>query len=346
MRRRDSLPSRWAPRDPVAREVRFEDTSPRIAALRRKLDQDKAEEIAFHRRMQVTAASGAGGAVVVGAGCAGVGFLAGGAVGTALGFLPALLTFGLSVPLGAALGAGCGMATGGALGGTAGFAGAAAIGYGASAQKDPNGSLLTMRLEAACSRITYRAAGFSRCAVAKVSGGFAALRGKVQPHVGALEAQVVSILGSTKAKIHAAAGAAWANMADFSSDKDVQVAAASACGGALVLGTGAAATGLVAGSAIGAAVGLVPAILTFGLSVPIGAFLGGSCGLATGTVVGGTTGAAAGAGGYCAYKRRSAICRSTRSLADTALTSARRFHKAMLSLAKQLELRPEFAGSA
>lgn len=310
----------------MVRERGFEDDSPRIAALRRALAMAKAEEVDFHRRMKVTAASGAGGAVVIGAGGAGVGFLAGGAVGAAVGVLPALFTFGLSIPLGAAVGAGCGMATGGALGGTAGFAGAAAIGYNASAQQDPNGTLFKMRFEAACSSATYRAHCLTRWTAAQAFGANAALRRQLQRYVDPLGAQVAPILAAVKGNIRAIVRAALAKMVNFTSDKDVRAAAASALGGAAVLGAGAAATGLVAGGAIGAVVGLVPAVFTCGLSIPAFAVLGGSCGFATGTAMGGTTGAAAGAGGYCAYKRRSAICSSTRSLAQTALSSARRFH--------------------
>merc|ERR1740123_1668039 len=58
------------------------------------------------RTTQVVAASGLGGAVLVGAGGAGAGLLAGGAAGAAIGLVPALFTFGLSIPIGAGLLAG------------------------------------------------------------------------------------------------------------------------------------------------------------------------------------------------------------------------------------------------
>lgn len=86
-----------------------------------------------------------------------------------------------------------------------------------------------------------------------------------------------------------------------------KAAIASAAGGAVVLGTGGGATGLATGGAVGAAVGLVPALFTFGLSVPLFAAVGGGCGLVVGTTVGGTTGAVAGAGGYCLFKRYAAL---------------------------------------
>merc|ERR1712216_568909 len=62
---------------------------------------------------------------------------------------------------------------------------------------------------------------------------------------------------------------------------------------------------LVAGGAIGAACGVVPALFTFGLSIPVGAVLGGAAGLCMGTVAGGTVGlVGGGAAGRWAYKHR------------------------------------------
>lgn len=47
-----------------------------------------------------------------------------------------------------------------------------------------------------------------------------------------------------------------------------------------------AAAGLAAGTVVGAAVGIIPAIFTFGLSIPIGAAIGASAGVLTGSAVG------------------------------------------------------------
>merc|ERR1719296_29528 len=95
---------------------------------------------------------------------------------------------------------------------------------------------------------------------------------------------------------------------EAAADRGVQVAAASAVGGGVVVGAGGAATGFVAGGALGAAVGILPALFTFGLSIPLGAALGAGCGVAVGGAVGGTTGfAGAGAIGYGAYTKRAEI---------------------------------------
>mmetsp|Transcript_17615 Transcript_17615/g.53422 ORF Transcript_17615/g.53422 Transcript_17615/m.53422 type:complete len:231 (-) Transcript_17615:111-803(-) len=88
-------------------------------------------------------------------------------------------------------------------------------------------------------------------------------------------------------------------------DGKVQVTAASAVGGAMVLGTGGAVTGLLTGGAAGAACGLAPALFTFGLSIPLGAAVGSGAGLCVGTVIGGTVGlVGGGAAGYCACSLR------------------------------------------
>merc|ERR1719330_2170135 len=79
--------------------------------------------------------AGAGGAVCVGAPAAGIGLFAGGLIGGAVGILPAIFTFGLSIPFGAVVGAGCGMVFTGATGATVGFAGGSAVGYGGYAKR-------------------------------------------------------------------------------------------------------------------------------------------------------------------------------------------------------------------
>merc|ERR1719242_1315072 len=58
----------------------------------------------------------------------------------------------------------------------------------------------------------------------------------------------------------------------------VKVTAAAAAGGAVSLGAGGGVVGLAGGGAIGAACGVIPAIFTFGLSIPIGAAIGASTG--------------------------------------------------------------------
>merc|ERR1711915_474228 len=67
-------------------------------------------------------------------------------------------------------------------------------------------------------------------------------------------------------------------------------------------------TGLVAGGAIGAAVGVPAALFTFGLSIPVCATVGAVVGGGTGVTVGGTTGLVTGGTvGYQAYAHKEGI---------------------------------------
>eukprot|EP00442_Polarella_glacialis_P005475 CAMPEP_0115080462 /NCGR_PEP_ID=MMETSP0227-20121206/18692_1 /TAXON_ID=89957 /ORGANISM="Polarella glacialis, Strain CCMP 1383" /LENGTH=304 /DNA_ID=CAMNT_0002468109 /DNA_START=45 /DNA_END=959 /DNA_ORIENTATION=+ len=91
-------------------------------------------------------------------------------------------------------------------------------------------------------------------------------------------------------------------------DGKVQAAAAGATGGAAVAGVSGGAFGLVAGSTFGATCGLLPAFVTFGLSIPIGAMVGGGAGLIAGASAGGTAGLVGGGfAGHHVYVKRDDI---------------------------------------
>eukprot|EP00931_Biecheleriopsis_adriatica_P006380 TRINITY_DN107793_c0_g1_i1.p1 TRINITY_DN107793_c0_g1~~TRINITY_DN107793_c0_g1_i1.p1 ORF type:complete len:305 (+),score=66.50 TRINITY_DN107793_c0_g1_i1:28-915(+) len=97
--------------------------------------------------------------------------------------------------------------------------------------------------------------------------------------------------------------------ARFSEDSKLQFTSVAAAGGAVFGSAGGGALGLVAGSSFGALFGLVPALFTLGLSIPVGAFLGGGAGLCTGASAGGTIGLVGGGlAGWSTYDRRSEIC--------------------------------------
>jgi len=274
-----------------------------------------AKRIASDRLVQVTAASAVGGGAVVGAGGAGAGLLTGGAVGAAVGILPALFTFGLSIPLGAVIGAGCGAAVGGAAGGTVGFTGAGAVGFGAYTKRAEIKSLTAAahaKVKAALGNAKLRTTAFVTLTTKKTSDICTVVKNRVLECAAAGSERAVSTAKTTKAK-----------MIEVVSDKGVQATAASAAGGGVVLGAGGAATGVAVGGAVGAAVGVVPAIFTFGLSIPFCAVLGGGCGLAVGAAAGGTAGVVAGAGGYQAYSRRETILTAVGKFTEKARSSAR-----------------------
>lgn len=256
----------------------------------------RAKEIATDPRTQVTAASAAGGAVVLGAGGATAGMLAGGALGAAVGVVPALFTFGLSIPIGMMIGGGCGLVGGGALGGTTGFVGGGAAGFGAYTKRAAIRNAAT-----SCIASIKKARRTVKEVVVYV---YAKNR-----HRCIVAAQKIGARAAVaRSKVVATAEKARLKTMDVASQRVLQVTAASAAGGAAVVGAGGAATGALTGGVLGAAVGLVPALFTFGLSIPFCAVVGGGCGLVGGSAIGGTTGfVAGGAGGYGIYTKRMAI---------------------------------------
>lgn len=91
-------------------------------------------------------------------------------------------------------------------------------------------------------------------------------------------------------------------------DPNARVAAASAVGGATVIGAGGGAAGLVAGGTLGAACGVPLSLFTFGLSIPVGAAVGSAAGMCAGAVAGGTAGlVGGGAAGHKIHQKRDSI---------------------------------------
>jgi len=91
-------------------------------------------------------------------------------------------------------------------------------------------------------------------------------------------------------------------------DPNARVAAASAVGGATVMGAGGGAAGLVAGGTLGAACGVPLSLFTFGLSIPVGAAVGSAAGACAGAVAGGTAGlVGGGAVGHKVHQKRDSI---------------------------------------
>merc|ERR1719499_2504603 len=188
----------------------------------------KAREIAADQTIQVAAASGLGGAVVVGAGGAGAGLLTGGAIGGAIGILPALFTFGLSIPIGAVIGGTCGTVVGAATGGTVGATGGSAIGYFAYKR-----------------RADIRA--FYSNANLKLRQHVTRTKNKIQYYYDMAKKKVVDTGCQTHNIVRERVTRAWrnakANFKKLTSDKDVQRAAASGAAGVVTLGVGGGAAG-------------------------------------------------------------------------------------------------------
>lgn len=101
----------------------------------------------------------------------------------------------------------------------------------------------------------------------------------------------VDLLMDAAGKLH--------NYLPDTNDPQVRASAVGAGTGAVAGGVVGGTTGAVSGAVVGGAVGIVPALFTFGLSIPVCATIGGSIGLCSGTAVGSSVGAiGGGAAGY------------------------------------------------
>jgi len=224
--------------------------------------------------------------------------------------VPALFTFGLSIPIGAVIGAGCGAVAGGAAGGTVGFTGAGAAGYGAYKKRANIKNALAVaraKLYAALDRTQNASKSLASKTKKKVvdscQAGCQVVKGHMVDHY--MKAREMAWTAQSKAKPVIQSGKD--KILKVLKNKEVQGTAASATGGAVALGTCGAAAGTVAGGTLGAAAGLLPALFTFGLSIPVFAVVGGGCGLLAGSTLGGASGVVTGAGCFQLFTRREAV---------------------------------------
>lgn len=228
----------------------------------------------------------AGGAVTLSTMGGAFGCATGIVTGSLVGVIPAIFTLGLSIPVGATIGGTTGLVIGATAGGATGAAGGCVVGYGGhryrkeigtgilTIKKSANGGVRSVKIFVHDKHVAAKshAAKQIEFARVKMSNGVDVIKQKASK----LERKHIVIGG-------AGAGA---------------VAGGTAGGGA----------GVVAGGAIGAAVGVVPAIFTFGLSIPVCAVIGGAIGGGVGVTAGGTGGAVVGgAAGYGGHKYRKEI---------------------------------------
>jgi len=267
----------------------------------------KTADVISNRAVQVTAASAVGGAVLAGGASGLLGLALGTAGGASVGVVPALFTFGLSIPLFAAVGGGLGLAVALPAGGAAGAVGGGATGYAAYSKRAEITSFTGQGYAKA--RSTAQSAWARVASKSEAAVKFAEAKRE------SAKALARSSIDTTRQKVgegcecaSKSLAAARAKGIELASDRSVQVGAVSAAGSAAVCGTAGGVAGLCTGTVVGGAIGLVPAIFTFGLSIPIGAALGGGCGLLAGAGAGGAAGlVGGGAAGYTAHSRREDI---------------------------------------
>eukprot|EP00445_Apocalathium_hangoei_P041570 CAMPEP_0203967988 /NCGR_PEP_ID=MMETSP0359-20131031/96721_1 /ASSEMBLY_ACC=CAM_ASM_000338 /TAXON_ID=268821 /ORGANISM="Scrippsiella Hangoei, Strain SHTV-5" /LENGTH=474 /DNA_ID=CAMNT_0050905907 /DNA_START=49 /DNA_END=1473 /DNA_ORIENTATION=- len=263
---------------------------------------------------RVALLSASGSSALLGFYCGTVGLLGGSAAGTMVGAIPAPLTLGLSLPVGAIVGGGLGVAAGTLMGGACGFVGGGATGAATYVYRaDLQDGIVYVKGNAAATSTRLRTRAFETTGYLKVSAIDAVdvARGRVleltQSASEAMSSAGVVTVSAAKGT-QAKAAKLGADLLETAQDRKTQVTAAAAAGGAVVVGVGGSAVGFVSGGAIGAACGVLPALFTFGLSIPIGAAIGSGAGLCLGAAAGGTAGlVGGGTTGYSVYAHRGDI---------------------------------------
>jgi len=269
--------------------------------------QQKTVAIAKDPQVQAIAVSLSGGAVTCGAAGGLLGLASGAAVGGAIGVVPALFTFGLSIPVGAVVGGAVGLVGGTVIGGGTGMlAGGAAGGlsYRYRIEIKDGAVVVYTRTGNACAVVQLKAVTVGSEVKVVLLNRTASSKAKAIESISYTRSKAGDLLQVSKVQ----ASRLRKSSQELVSDRTFQVTAASAAVGGTAMGATGGAVGLTAGAVVGAAIGVVPALFTFGLSIPIGAIIGGSSGLVAGVATGSTIGAVGGgAAGRGVYTKREAI---------------------------------------
>jgi len=271
--------------------------------------QDKTVTIIKNPHFQIVTVTTASGTVSLAAVGGAFGCMGGMVVGALVGTVPALLTFGTSIPFGAVVGGALGAPAGACMAGLAGGVAGGAIGHGGYVWRaEIRDGVLRFKVatteKTTQMKLALTAAKESTMDRASKARAFASDRTeKARSFTTHKSKQVGALAVSTKKRSYAVV-----------TDKRVQVTAASAAGGAVVVGTAGGAVGTVAGAGTGALIGLPAAIFTFGLSIPICATIGGGMGCVAGATSGGAVGGVTGgAAGYNAHKYQHEIAGGAQS---------------------------------
>lgn len=237
-------------------------------------------------------------------------------VGSLAGLAPALATFGLSIPAGAMCGGVAGLLVGSTAGGTAGGAGGFCL-YKYRVQiKD---GFVQVKVKAH----TFAADGYGKAKGAALSAKLAIQNKATQARE---KAEVTIALA--KEKTGAAAALAKAKAGEmYTMTTSTRAGVSSAM--AVLGGTVGTTAGGICGALAGGAVGVVPAVFTFGLSIPVGAGIGLMAGATTG---GGAGVVGGGAIGFAGFTYRDEIKRSAEYLRRKSMDSAEQVKKSVKSL--------------
>jgi len=177
---------------------------------------------------------------------------------------------------------------------------------------------LTTRIQNGYVYITGTIGGFNSRIRVKVSDVVNLLRTKAHEQYAAILKAIDPAIQKTLTKYESLK----LQISDLAADQRSRKTAASAAGGAAAGSVSGGAVGLFGGAGLGAAIGVVPAIFTFGLSIPIGAAIGGGAGLCVGAAAGGTVGLASGGAVSYGVQNRKEIAGAIGNAKDRALENA------------------------
>lgn len=289
--------------------------------------QDRGVVLIRDPQFQTVTITTASGAVTFGAVGGAFGGASGIVVGSSAGLLPALFTFGLSIPAGAALGGAIGTFLGSAAGSTAGgLAGFTAFKYRAEIRENVlivkvKVEETTVKLYVALKDLTKRAREQLLLQLEDVATKAHATHALAHLKV----AEVAKLLQHTATEATTLAKNKVLDAVDVLSSTRSGVTATTALAGGVAAGV----TGGVAGAVTGVVIGAVPALFTFGLSIPVGATIG----LCTGATAGGAAGVVGGgAAGLAGFTYRKEIASSAEYVRNRAHSSAAQVSERVKSL--------------
>jgi hypothetical protein len=279
-------------------------------------------------QFQRTAISTGSGALVMGSAGGAFGAISGVFVGGAAGVLPALLTFGLSIPVGAFIGGVSGLVIGASTGTVAGgTAGCVVYKYRVQIKEGVVFAKVTVVQTAETARVKVlaiadktksKAVLYSNASTSKLA--LYSSKAKSTAESASTYVKQRAVDASTSAKAHANAAASLS----ISTANQVYEVATSTCTGVSV--SAAAASGLlcgvaggVVGTVAGGLIGVVPALFTFGLSIPVGAAVGLCAGA---TTVGSAGAVGGGLAGFAGFTYKNEIRASAQYIHAKALDSA------------------------
>jgi len=256
--------------------------------------RDRAVAILRDPQFQTCTIATAGGTITIGAVGGAFGLAVGTVTGSAAGLVPALFTFGLSIPVGGAIGGGMGLCAGATTGsGVGALAGFESYKYRVEIK---NGVIYVKSLaEDTVTKTKQKTLALLDCTKTKATEVVTVVRTKADELVQRARTCTEEAAVCAKAKVDEAAR--------FATGTTTGVTCSAAAVGAVIGCVGGGTTGSVAGGAVG----LVPALFTFGLSIPVGAAVGMCLGAAAGGTAGAAGGGSIGYGGFT-YRKEIGEC--------------------------------------